>query len=762
MMVAECKRVLLYCGYNYIESKVLWNFLLYLQIAISNAPRGLSAFCSPSGSPMRIISRNRRTPIAMRILSIAVAVAFLSSLLRGASAQEDPVAAGWAKCDSEIEWNSDERKVRDNAQGRTLAKSKVDVDELFEKAKAAAKESGKLILWYIPEVQGSHMYRPVILDNYMKAAIWTDEAVVDLVKRRYVPLRAAAAGTLAGDVGVKRWEIVEPAIVVMDAEGKRLHAMQRIRTFNADHILTMLRLCAGKFGNSFESKDPAELIKAGEYERAMKIIEGAATAPESLYQVGVISRRLHLGAEALAALDQAAQGGSDELKHAAAVERGLVHLAMARLDAAEKELASDAARKGPRAAEAEYHLALVERRSGRENAAQRRWESLAKESARTRWGWRASANLLKHKDTVAVGPAPMLFEDPIWTAESAYGLAVTTRWERTPADLDDIARRAAAWLVRAQTSSGAWTDTRYAYWPSPEILPNVRMAATSMAAAALLRWQPEASARWGGALCASIERAVAAAEKFIADDANVAEGKNEEVYAQAFRLTFLVERLQNVRREEAMETLGPLNKALESAVKRLAAIQDAKGFWAHEYPNPFCTAAALGALRKARAAKHAVDDAVISRGCDALMSTRGERGRQAYGGRGGPSPAKDSSCRSAMCEAVLLAEKRAESASFEEAVSDFFTYLGKQENVRVCDFHSDGELGGFFFWHGFYHTVEALDLLEPAKRAERRQAAREHLAKIAEIDGSFLDSHEMGKSYGTAMALMSLNAALRK
>jgi hypothetical protein len=36
----------------------------------------------------------------------------------------------------------------------------------------------------------------------------------------------------------------------------------------------------------------------------------------------------------------------------------------------------------------------------------------------------------------------------------------------------------------------------------------------------------------------------------------------------------------------------------------------------------------------------------------------------------------------------------------------------------------------------------------------------EHVMKIGEWDGTWIDSHEMGKSYGTAMALLTLKQCL--
>jgi hypothetical protein len=154
-----------------------------------------------------------------------------------------------------------------------------------------------------------------------------------------------------------------------------------------------------------------------------------------------------------------------------------------------------------------------------------------------------------------------------------------------------------------------------------------------------------------------------------------------------------------------------------------------------------------------------VEDTVLAHGVEALKSTRGDGGRQAYGARGGASAAKDSSTRSAMCEAALFAESGTTRDQFDVAFNDFWKYLGRRENIRVCDFHSDGELGGFFFFHGFFHTTEAAMLLDEKARDGHLEKAAAHLATIPEIDGSFLDSHEMGKSYGTAMGLLSLRNA---
>ena len=52
-----------------------------------------------------------------------------------------------------------------------------------------------------------------------------------------------------------------------------------------------------------------------------------------------------------------------------------------------------------------------------------------------------------------------------------------------------------------------------------------------------------------------------------------------------------------------------------------------------------------------------------------------------------------------------------------------------------------------------------MKLLPEAERAPHWQKFIALLQDIPEIDGSFIDSHELGRSYGTAMALLTLRNA---
>ncbi|MHC4816400.1 MAG: hypothetical protein ACYTFN_25380, partial [Planctomycetota bacterium] len=105
---------------------------------------------------------------------------------------------------------------------------------------------------------------------------------------------------------------------------------------------------------------------------------------------------------------------------------------------------------------------------------------------------------------------------------------------------------------------------------------------------------------------------------------------------------------------------------------------------------------------------------------------------------------------------ALLAFGRSDKQKLLFAFETFWKYMHRIENVRRNDFHSDGQLGGFFFFHALYHASEANKLLPAGDRRKNNKKFLEVLQEIPEMDGSFVDSHELGRSYGTAMALLTL------
>jgi tetratricopeptide (TPR) repeat protein len=680
-------------------------------------------------------------------------------------AQDPDPAALMNKCGSQIQWMADIETPRDRQRG---TRDGPDRARLLQQALERARESNRLVLWYVYGVDGRHMYRYPVVEVYAQTALWTDPDLVDLVNRKFVPLRMHADVKTGEGLQVKALGFVEPGVVILSPDGRVVHKIDRIRTFNAEWLLHSLagvlakhaKYAAPRVGDLRERarKDRAaalelarEYILGGDYGLAAELLEKHADSAEALYLVGMLSRRLRDPDSALQALDRARA-----LSPGAAV-RGDIEAETALVKLRARDLAGAAAAydaalaKHPastRTPEIKYLRAAVAFLQKREEDAFQGWESLTRDHPDSPWAWRAAANVVRGRDTTPEGPTPHAFEDFSWpAADTARFLPTDTRWERSVKDVDDIARRAVEWLLTNQRSDGSWSDARYAFWPNPSILPNVRIAATSLALTALLEWRDAAAAP------DRVSAALEAGEKYILDASNFAERTNEEIYAHSYRLIYLA-RKAAARPGSKADAV----KAMNESVAILEARQNQNGFWAHEYPNAFCTATVVHALHAARGAGATVQEALFARAAAALKSIRGADGGYAYSAGRRPSGLKDSAGRMPYCEGALLVAGEGSKAAVEKAMDNFWTHYERLERVRKCDFHSDGELGGFFFFNDVFHSIWAASLLDAKSRDRHYRRFLEELVKLPEIDGSFVDSHELGKSYATATALLCLRA----
>ena len=147
------------------------------------------------------------------------------------------------KCDSQIPWITDGIELIDmelaaghhpNFPEAHQPNYKADRATLLSKAKAAAKEKNRLILWYCPRMHGLHMYRAVLTDRYMKVAAFTDPGVVELINAKFIPLRMCCDEETGKALGLKPFDFVEPGFIFMTPEGKVVHKIDHLRTFNAD------------------------------------------------------------------------------------------------------------------------------------------------------------------------------------------------------------------------------------------------------------------------------------------------------------------------------------------------------------------------------------------------------------------------------------------------------------------------------------------------------------------------------------------------
>ena len=198
----------------------------------------------------------------------------------------------------------------------------------------------------------------------------------------------------------------------------------------------------------------------------------------------------------------------------------------------------------------------------------------------------------------------------------------------------------------------------------------------------------------------------------------------------------------------------------------LVAQQRDTGSWAHEYPNPFVTASALIALGRSNAIEPMSDlSDVVAQGARLLLRCRTDAGAYTYnsvreGGRPARAQIEGSVGRTPLGELALDLWSPADSIGLEKAIALSFEHQHHLEPARKYDDHTNRfAYGGFFYWYDVHGRVEAIARLGEGSAAARAAFVADQRARILalpEIDGAFIDSHEIGKAYGTAMALWCL------
>ncbi|MBK8099720.1 MAG: hypothetical protein IPK26_21650 [Planctomycetes bacterium] len=705
----------------------------------------------------------------------ALLLSFLS-LVATAAAQEAATAthpAATLGLADHITWRSDGAEIYDKGPQRT--KAKTPRQQLLDEACATAKQEGKLVMWYVYRILekglgGRQMYRSPVLDLYMQQVVFGDPDVSELLQTSFVPVRCICDQELSDRYAIKPLDHVEPVIVFLDGDGKIVHLVERIRTFHGQWFadLCVRVLEHARIERKADGVDGQR--KAGLWRQALATASGVADKDaDDWLQIAHLQRLLRLPEQAfdsiakaeaaLAAANPANTGRRrgrrpDKLLGDVLCEKGLLLTVTGDPVGAQPWLEQASRSGAARAPEAGYWHALNLLRLGDEAGAMRRFQVVANQHPATLWGKRARANTLLGPDDRPLGAAFTGFESIAWLPDAAWqGLPRDTRWAGAALAPKPMARIAVTFLLAQQRDDGGFTDSRYAYWPSSEITPNVWVAITAIAATALLEYRPMFPE-----LQPRIDDAVARAERFLLDPKRLNRGANEDCYSDAYRLMFFARRANAVDGAAKEPFVAHMNTIVADAAKG----QKASGFWAHEYENAFATGAVLQELLVARQAGATVPSEVTDRAAAALLSARLKNGTYVYGGsagEGAQTGLKDASGRMPVCEGTLLLLGRSDLDKVRFALENFWAHMHNLERVRRNDFHSDGELGGFFFWHSVFHASETVRLLPEAEQQAHWPKFLALIASIPEMDGSFLDSHELGRSYGTAMALLTLKNA---
>ena len=698
-----------------------------------------------------------------------------------------------------IEWIDDGAEFLDKKRFKTsmtATEKAVDRAAILDGALSRAMDEGRLVLWYVYKIsestkRGRQMIRAPVLDIAMRQIIWSDPDVERIVKANFVPLRMVCDEPMCKRFDLRPLEFLEPSIIVMKSDGEVVHVLRTMRTFEASWFADVLRDILRKVKGEIATDEIDVALDRGEWARALEIEKIGEQDSGSLYRQAVLQRRLRSGDEALELVKEAkavwektiesaaqrlpenqrrrfkrsARTGSgrrltDEVAAFARIhgqlraEEGLLLARMGRFDEAIQPLRESAdAANGDRRAEAAYLLALLRLRIGDETDASRRFQKIAQDFPDSVHGRRAKANvLLGIDDGRPIGASFSGLERTMWLPEDAYAsLPADTRWPHEKLTIQSARDHGVRLLLRQQRIDGGWNDSRYSYCPDARITPNVWVAITALCCQALLQHRDSAK----GELRDAIDEAIRRGERYIDDASRLNRGRNEDVYSDAYRLDYYARRLETVADDS---TRAAIRKKMTGIIRAAGMRQKESGFWAHEYANAFCTAAMAQGLLAAKKAGVFVPSSILEKAGESIASARSEDGSYSYGGaargKGSERNLRNSSTRMPSCESILLQLDGSDAAKVRFAFENFWKYYDRIEGVRRTDFHSDGQIAGFMFFHTLYHTSRAINSLPPGERGAQRERLLDRVLRYGEIDGTFMDSHEVGRSYGTAMALI--------
>ncbi len=629
----------------------------------------------------------------------------------------------------------------------------------LEAALAQAKANTRPVFWYVPSLQGSPMDRKPEVDLAMMAGPFASPEVAAVLERRFIPLKLVGGDQHRERYGLERLRFIEPGFLVLAPDGTMLKSVDCITTLSNDWFLWQFRDAL--------SRDP-------ELGRHSDQMMSARLTPEGL-------ATLHLeegdGAAALAGLGNATEGESEErmllraraqnfrrnsksarplleklaakpgpLRGEAAVELGRLLIREGKHQEASERLESAGRIVGAPTEVALFFRAVAERSLRNEGAAERLFQELGQRQPATRWTRKGAAEAQR------LGPFMRGLERFENLPDDAFQAQPEgTRVPRPMDQLPSILARAVDLLLLLQKSDGSFDDSIYDFGGT-DSLPNVYVAGTALAAMALQSWRHLDPER----IDPAVERAIG----WIQEDSHLAPRDEDEiVWAEAYRLMAI----------DAHERSGSGNSAALKAkvtaiTKALITRRDRKGgHWRHEYPNPFVTATVIEALALThpRGIPLSVEDRTLTK--QTLQDCRGEDGSFTYGlsKRRGNSPPEFSAGRAPIGELALLRLGASDQARLAAAIDLSRRNHEHLERVRKYDDHADrfGN-GGFFFWYALHGRRLAIDALENTTAKEAELAAlRSLVVSLGEIDGGFIDSHELGRSYGTAMALLCLAGA---
>ena len=396
--------------------------------------------------------------------------------------------------------------------------------------------------------------------------------------------------------------------------------------------------------------------------------------------------------------------------------------------------------------------AMATFRMGQHDSALQQFASIGETNPDHPLGWKAAAEAQR------IGPFVRGFESFREIPAAAMDAGRKSPGSAAPEGVYDEAelwKRGVEFLLTMQNDKGAFNDSDYDFGGT-DSLPNVHAAITSIAAMALLEAHDRPELK---SLQPRIAKAIQKAAAYVTDESNLnLRDKDEIFWAYLYRLR-LFNRLQ-ARWQTGMDEI-------QTSLTLLSSVQTAGGDFYHEYNNPFVTASALWAMKEAESLGARPDASSVEAAIAALKKCRFANGAWAYGSphegtaetmQANKGRIIGSAGRTPLCEGALVIWDRAQHDALIKSINTAFEMHGDLDVARKYDDHTSSySYGGFFFWYCMESRTDAIAKVKDYD-VRKKMAARQRkiVMAIPEIDGCFVDSHEIGRSYGTAMALLCL------
>jgi len=565
-----------------------------------------------------------------------------------------------------------------------------------------SKKTGKPVFWYVPTVSRSPMDRKPEIDRYMMGGPFSWPSTIALLKDHFVPVKQIGGrDDLSMQLQLARGKFIEPGYVVLAGDGQALLKVDQLTTFQPEWFEAPLRRLVAQ---------PTEKW----------LCDATFADAWAKYRLG---------------------------DYRSALVAAHAHVESASID---QEFAEGVWLEG-----------ACQFRLGARNEAIRIWNLLIKRWPDHPFAWKAALEVEGHGPFVhgfevyGTLPAAAIEADPVDGTRSAAGVYSE----------QELWQRSVAFLAGAHDDDGVYRDSTYDFGGT-DGLPNVHAAVTCLVGEALLAAMSRADK---GALTLP-ESQVARVEMLLlkmrdnamSDDWLALSDRDEIIWARAYALRFL--QAWKTRRGSDAKGLEP---GIRRGVAALIALQPETGAWFHEYGNPFAIATALQALHGAKSQGFAVPQENIDKGLKALAFNRAADGafsyRQPRPGRKPRAKLEGAAGRMPLCELSLYLFGASDQDRLLAAVEAGDRHHKLLAAVRKYDDHADRlGYGGFFFWFDMLGRVEAIaELKDATKRKQLAAAQHQLIMELPEFDGCFVDSHELGRCYGTAMALLCFDVLAR-